>query len=293
MDIYALLIERFPHLVLERDFSFSRHTTIGCGGSASVCAYPQNVDELAALLGYLAEQRIAYCFLGVGANVLPQDGLYEGVVIRFSRMNALTCFGTAMTVGAGITGGALLRFARAHNIGGFEFLTGIPMTVGGAIVMNAGVQEGHIGDRVERVIGVEKGKIRIFTASECGFGTKTSIFQSGIAVAGAVLKGVPRAEAEILRETARFRARRSHLPLGRSMGCTFVNPSGQSAGEIIDRCGLKGFSVGGARISEVHANFIMNDGASSAEIAQLIALIKEEVFRKTGILLKEEIKRIP
>lgn len=294
LDIYTLLREAFPQLETERNFSFSRHTTVGCGGRAAVCAYPRGTEELAILTDALGKKGIPYCFLGAGANVLPQDGFFDGVVIRFSNARTLLTVGDRIAAGAGVTGGALLRFARENGMGGFEFLTGIPMTVGGAVVMNAGVQGGHIGDLVEQVVGVEGGKVRYFSARECLFGVKESVFQGGgIAVAGAILRGVPRPREEIGQETARYRARRAHLPKGRSMGCVFVNPPEISAGALIERCGLKGANVGKARVSELHANFIVNEGASGDDISRLIAFVKGEVCRKTGVLLREEIRRIP
>ena len=293
MDIFALLRDCFPDLCLEQDFSFARHTTIGCGGRAAVCASPASEEELAALLAWLAKRSIPYCFLGAGANVLPRDGDFDGVVVRFSRMNSLEEADGMIAAGAGVTGGALLRFAGAHRLGGLEFLTGIPTTVGGAVTMNAGVASGHLGDIVERVVGVEKGKLRVFSRAECRFSEKTSVFQEGIAVAKAYLRTEPSDEEAIRARMACFREKRKHLPKGRSMGCVFVNPEGRSAGAVIDSCGLKGLSVGGARVSEIHANFILNEGGTAEDISILIATVKKRVFERTGILLREEVRRIP
>ncbi len=293
MDIYTLLCERFPHLPAEKDFSFARHTTIGCGGTATVSVCPRGTEELAALLHFLARHAIPYVLLGAGANVLPRDGEFDGVVVRFCGMQSLSCSGSQIRARAGVTGGALLRFARENGIGGLEFLTGIPMTVGGATAMNAGVRGGHIGDLIESVTGVEGGKIRRFSAQECAFGTKTSLFLSGIAVAEVMLRGTEKPREEIELTAARYRAQRAHLPSGRSMGCVFVNPPDVTAGELIERCGLKGLSLGGARVSGQHANFIINDGATSDAVAGLIAKVRAEVYRRTGILLREEIRRIP
>ncbi|MBR7186770.1 MAG: UDP-N-acetylmuramate dehydrogenase [Clostridia bacterium] len=293
MDIYALLSERFAKLTLVRNFSFARNTTIGCGGTAAVCAYPTGKEELTALISFLEKQKIAYCFLGAGANVLPAEGYYSGVVIRFSRMRRLVAKGERIIADAGVTGGELLRFARAHNIGGLEFLTGIPTTVGGATCGNAGVGEGHIGDLVLEVCGVEHGKMRVFSLTDCAFSEKKSAFQNGAAIAEVTLRGFSSSQEKIEARLAYFRDRRRHLPKGRSMGCVFVNPPEISAGKLIEDCGLKGFRLGGAYVAEEHANFVMNGGATALEISTLIEHIKRTVFERTGILLREEIRRLP
>lgn len=293
MDIYSLVGERFPALCIEKNFSFARHTTIGCGGVAEVCLYPGSAMELCDVLGFLDERNIAVCFLGAGANVLPADGRFCGAVIRFSRMNAIRAEGDTIVAGAGVTGGTLLRAAASCELSGLHFLTGIPMTVGGAVAMNAGVADRHISDVLLWAEGVENGRIRRFSRSECLFAEKTSIFQKKIPVTRACFAGEPSSAQRIAEERARYRARRSRLPKGRSMGCVFVNPPEGSAGAIIDECGLKGMRLGGARVSELHANFILCEGATASDVARLIAFVRGEVYQKTGILLREEIKRIP
>lgn len=293
MDIFAFLRTRFSRLFVERDFSFARHTTIGCGGTAAAAVYPCCCEELSELLCVLTREKIPFCFMGVGANVLPPDGYYGGVVVRFSRMNALWADGTGVYAGAGVTGGALLRFARSRCLGGLEPFTGIPMTVGGGTAMNAGVSDLHFSDVVERVVAVDEGRIAVFTPRECEFGVKRSLFLSGVAVAGVYLKTGYSLPDETDRKFRFYGAKRSGLPHGRSMGCIFVNPDSVSAGRLIDECGLKGLSVGGARVSEKHANFIINEGNSSADVGALIDRVKREVAERTGIVLREEIRRIP
>lgn len=293
MEISARLRDRFPRLSCEESFDFSRHTTIGCGGIASVAVSPSDTEETTALLGWLEREHIPFCFLGVGANVLPADGFYEGVVIRFWRLNALRAEGMSVIAGAGVTGGQLLRFAEKRGIGGFSPFSGIPMSLGGGTAMNAGVRELHFSDIVHSVLCAEKGKLFTFSKSDCAFSEKKSIFQQGIAVLGVRLDGRMASSADIARESCYFRTRRKNLPKGRSMGCTFVNPSGISAGALIEQCGLKGLRVGGALVSSEHANFILNENATAEDISRLIAQIKTKVKEKTGIDLREEIRRIP
>ncbi len=293
MQLYSYLISSFPKLKIERDFSFARHTTIGLGGTAAAATYPRTVEEAEELIRFLVRNRIPYCFLGAGANVLPPNRDFQGVVIKFSRFDALYFTREGLYAGAGVTGGRLCRFARENGVGGFEPFTGIPMTVGGGAVMNAGVAAGHISDVALRVYGIKDGELKIFSQEACRFAEKSSVFQNKIAVVGVLFRAEKREEKEIISRTDRFQAHRRSLPKGRSMGCVFVNPDGESAGRLIDECGLKGAFVGGAHVSRIHANFIINDGGTAEDISNLISHVKEEVFRKKGILLKEEIRRLP
>ena len=293
MDILHLIETWLPALKREQNFSFARHTTIGSGGTAALALYPKTVEEAAECLAFLEGNQIPYCFLGAGANSLPSDGVFEGAVIRFSCMKTLYAGADYLYAGAGVTGGELLAFAKCNSITGFEPFVGIPTTVGGGVAMNAGISACHFSDLVISVIACEKGRIKTFTPDECRFSLKNSVFLEKIAVLGVYFKRASAPQSQIEALTEHYLNRRSHLPKGRSMGCTFVNPQGMSAGELIERCGLKGRMVGQARVSEVHANFIINEGTCSKDIARLIGEVKEEVHRKSGILLREEIRYLP
>ena len=293
MEIYARLRGRFPLLALEAPFAFSRHTTIGTGGTCAVAASPVSERSCAELVRFLQEEGIPHVFLGVGANVLPREGWYEGVAVRFCRMKRLTARGTRVYAGAGVTGGALLSFCEQQGIGGFSAFSGIPMSVGGGVAMNAGVRERHFSDVVRAVLTVQSGKMRILRAEECRFSEKSSVFLRGLPVLGAFLEGVACSPREIARESCYFRTRRRVLPKGRSMGCVFVNPKGVSAGALIEQCGLKGMRCGGAVVSDRHANFILSENGRAADVAALIEQSRTIVQKKTGILLREEIRRIP
>ncbi len=293
MDIKKYFEGKLAALHAESDFPFARHTTIGTGGTAALALSPASSEETVALVKTLKGQKIPYCHLGVGANVLPADGYFEGAVIRTDRLRTLEAEGTEIFCGAGVTAGSLLSFAKKRGIGGLEFLAGIPASLGGAAVMNAGVKGKHLSDVVLSVLAVEGDRIYEFPAKDCGFSEKTSIFQSGMTVVGVRLKGHPVLPSEIEERENVYRAKRAHLPKGRSMGCVFVNPEGHFAGKLIEECGCKGLSVGKAFVSTEHANFIINGGATSREIAALIRLVKTTVFERTGILLREEIRYIP
>lgn len=293
MDAFDFLIKSLPEVKAERDFSFAKHTFIGSGGVAALALSPENIEEAAECLTLLRDNRIPYCFLGAGANVLPRDGRFGGVVVRFHRMKKLYLGNRFIYAGAGVTGGELLSFAEKNSVTGFEPFAGIPTTVGGGVAMNAGIAVRHFSDLVLSVVGFRDGQIETFSNRDCLFSLKESVFLSGIAVLGVYFRAENATQEEIREQTLYYTERRKRLPKGRSMGCTFVNPEGISAGALIDGCGLKGRSVGKAHVSERHANFIINEGASSEEIARLIEEVKSEVYIKTGIRLREEIRRIP
>lgn len=292
MGVYALFKERYPWIKTQENLSLSRCTTVGCGGVASLSVSPSDAEEAAETLAFFQREKIPYAFLGAGANTLPPEGNFEAAILRSDMMKGLVLDGDMLFAGAGVTGGALIRFARLHGIGGFEPFVGIPMTVGGAITMNAGIREKHFSDVVLRVLAVRGGRIECFPREACGFGEKKSIFQSGIFVAGAILRAERADERQISQKIAEYLARRSALPKGKSMGCVFVNPKEVGAGELIDRCGLKGMRVGGAFVSERHANFIINEGGSADDVARLIEKVKAEVYKKSGVVLIEEIRRL-
>ena len=292
--LYKRITEAFPALHAEANFSFRSHTTIGLGGIASVAVSPSTTDECAKLLSYFKRERIAYCFLGAGANVLPSDGYFDGAVVRFQRLKCTYLEGTQLYVGAGINGTALCSLGKSASVSGFEPFIGIPFTVGGGVAMNAGIAQSHFEDVVVRVTAVDGGKIRTFSAKECAFQEKDSVFlREKIAITGVLLKGKYAPRKRISENECFYRMRRSGLPKGRSMGCVFVNPSGISAGRLIEECGLKGTRIGGARISEIHANFIINEGGTFQDVALLIDYVKREVANHTRIVLREEIRRIP
>ena len=281
-------------MTVEREFSFARHTTIGCGGRAAAAIYPKNEGEIAKSLAFLKRESIPYFVLGAGANVLPQDEDFQGAVIRLTNLNSLFCYRSYLYAGAGVPLGTLLKFAREHGLSGFEPLTGIPATVGGATAMNAGIAVRHIGELAVRAVAVKDGEILLLNRDECAFREKDSAFlREKMLVTGVLFAGVPSSKEHILQETNTYRARRAHLPKGRSMGCVFVNPKGDSAGRIIEQCGLKGTRMGGAFVAKEHANFIINEGGRAGDVARLIDKVKEEVRLRTGIALREEIKRIP
>ncbi len=281
----------YAQFAREHAFSFARHSSIGCGGNAEIAFYPQSAEEMKALVKLLRGRGVPYLVLGNLTNVLPLDEGFEGAVISTKRMNGIVK-GKKLFAYAGANSATLLAAAKKENLSGIEFLLGIPCTLGGALYMNAGAAGKYIAEVVESVLVLREGQEILLPVEECGYAYKKSAFmESEDIILGASLRLTPSTPSEIEERENRYAARRAHLPNGKSMGCVFKNPEGGFAGDLIERSGLKGFRIGGAKISEEHANFIINDGGGTArEIRALIALAKNAVRAQYGIELEEEIR---
>ena len=205
-------------------------------------------------------------------------------------------FGSQVFVAAGLTSGRLLNACRCARKSGVEFLAGIPCTLGGAIYMNAGVRGRYIADIVENVLVYRDGQVEVLSVYECEYAYKSSVFMhTKDVILGATLRLKGSEEEKIRATEEEYWRLRKHLPKGRSMGCVFKNVFQNgvmtSAGEWIEKAGLKGKCCGDAYVSEQHANFIINMGnAKSRDIHSLIQIIKKEVYQQFGITLQEEIQ---
>ena len=278
----------------EIPFSFRNHATIGCGGTAREGYFPLTEQDLTDLTVSLIQSKTPYVVLGNLSNVLPSDGVMDKVVICTKKFQTYAFDDTGIYVSAGLSVGTLLRACEEQGRTGAEFLVGIPCTLGGAIYMNAGVADAYIAELVQYVKVLYKGKVLTLNANECRYGYKNSVFmQDDFVILGAKLK-LDYADVNVIRDKKTlYKTRRKHLPKGRSMGCVFKNPQGQIAGKLIEGAGLKGLRVGGAKVSEEHANFIINDGcATSAHIRELIGIMKGAVEKQYDVQLQEEIRYI-
>ena len=281
-------------MVRECPFDFSKHSSIGCGGFALEGVYPQSEEEARSILSQWKEEGEAFWTVGNLTNVLPDDNGTKRKVLCTKKMTGILVDGSSDTVyaEAGVNSVNLLRACKKAGKSGAEFLIGIPCTVGGALYMNAGAGGTYISEIVESVRVYRAGEIVTLSANDCKYGYKTSIFmEREDVILGGTFRLEKSEEREISAREKRWLAKRVHLPKGKSMGCVFKNPPDVSAGELIDRTGLKGLRIGGAKVSEEHANFIINDGkATSRQIETLIAIIKNAVFSRYGITLQEEIR---
>ncbi|MBE7084814.1 MAG: UDP-N-acetylmuramate dehydrogenase [Clostridiales bacterium] len=281
--------EKYARYNVEIPFEFARHASIGCGGRACVGIYPRTIEELLTLVQSLEKDALPYCVVGNMTNVLPCEGEIEKVIVNTSKMLWEEQSGI---LPVGVSSVKLLRYCEEKELGGAEFLEGIPCTLGGALYMNAGVSGKYVAELVDTVFVYREGKTHELVQKDCGYAYKQSVFMDGkTLILGAKLALVKSSVERIKEERQRYRKRRAHLPKGKSMGCVFKNPTLQSAGSLIDGAGLKGLRVGGAKVSETHANFILNDnGATSQDIRTLIETIKRAVFAKYKIRLEEEIR---
>lgn len=283
--------DKYSRFSLQQPFDFSKNSSIGCGGFATVAFYPNSVAELIALTEELKKDGVRYHVLGNLTNVLPPDDATDSVIVSTKRVDGIV-IGENVFVYAGVTSGALLRACRREKRLGAGFLSGIPCTLGGALYMNAGAGGKYISEIVENVMVLREGKKYILPLKECDYAYKHSVFmQNDDVILGATLRLERATEEEIEKEEKHYLGKRRHLPKGKSMGCVFKNPAGKNAGDLIERSGLKGFRIGGATISQEHANFIINEGnATSTNVKALITLIKNAVRLQYGVCLEEEIR---
>lgn len=277
----------------EAPFLFAGKCSVGCGGSAEAAFYPSNLAELLLLIDNFKREGINFLVLGNMTNVLPPDGVFEGALIFTGKLKSVG-IGQSVFAMAGVKAKAFLDACERHGRTGAEFLAGIPCSMGGAVFMNAGAGGKYISDIIESVLIYKEGRIRVLSKEECGYAYKQSVFMQEPSVILGASFALEEIDPKIVSERrAEYMAARKHLPKGRSMGCVFKNPAGESAGRLIEGAGLKGLQVGGAVISEKHANFIINEGgATSADVKALINLTKNAVFAQYGIELEEEIRYI-
>jgi UDP-N-acetylmuramate dehydrogenase len=273
----------------------ARHTTIGLGGPAELFVQPKSAKELAQALELARSSDVEVRVLGAGSNLLVDDRGVRGLVVHTGALSHVRFLSESGLVeaGAGVHFPALVRQTASRGLRGLEAGVGIPGSLGGVLTMNAGAYDFAIGPRVVEVEAVspEKGPM-VLARDRIDFRYRSSSFGENLVVASAKLRLEPDDPAAIKRDLDRhMRFRKETQPVGvKSAGCIFKNPKGDSAGRLIDRLGLKGFSVGGARVSEVHANFIVHDGSAKAsEVRELIDAVREKVRVETSIVLETEV----
>ncbi len=271
-------------------FSFSAHSSIGCGGRSNVGFYPKNEEELLAIAQCLQKDNVPFYTLGNLTNVLPNEGKIKKAVVCTKKMREKR--EDTMFFSAGISSAKLLAYCKENGKSGAEFLEGIPCTLGGALFMNAGVSGRYIAELVKSVRVYHAGKVYELSVQECKYAYKKSVFmETDCVILGATLSFVDSDKERVQAETIGYRKRRAHLPKGKSMGCVFKNPEGLIAGKLIEGARMKGFRVGGAKVSETHANFILNDkGCTASDIRTLIEVIKRAVYAQYQVRLEEEIQ---
>lgn len=273
----------------ELNFDFSKHTTYGLGGRAEIAYYPKNFEEIQAVIDYLKQINKKFFILGAGSNILASDKYFNGAVISTKNFNRIEIKDNAIICGSGVKVAEFLKFCIKFCAVGYEYLAGIPATLGGIVYMNGGIPQRHIGDDIISVC-LYDGKIREILQKDCNFGNKYSTMRDINACILQIELPYIKSDSKIIRQNiSKYLLSRKNQPKGKSCGCVFKNGLNYSAGKLIDECGLKGLSVGRAHVSKIHANFIINNGDSAQDVFNLISLVKRKVYERTKILLEEEV----
>ncbi len=290
---------------IKRGEPLSSHTSYAIGGPADVLACPADQEDLRLLLKAIKTQKLPSFIIGGGTNLLVRDGGFRGVMINLQRMHVIKIEREYRSIGgafavvyaeAGASLAKLLSFGVEHGLTGLEFAAGIPGTVGGAVCMNAGTALGEIGDIVEAVTLISPdGGLITRGAAEMGFGYRMASVPEGHLVLE-VRVVLRRDDKEKIKAGLKelLDKRKPRQPWGfPNAGSVFKNPQQESAGKLIEEAGLKGRSVGGAQVSEKHANFIVNTGkATASDVLSLMEIVTNKVLEVHGVRLEPEIKII-
>lgn len=297
MNHFAVLRERLsrrcPQLELRVGEPMSRHTTFRIGGPVALMALPKEEREARQAVAAAHELGIVPFFLGNGSNLLVPDQGAERFIIKTSGLDWVRREGNVLNAGGGITLARLAHFAQREGLTGLEFAHGIPGSLGGGVTMNAGAYGGELKDVVRSVTCLdEAGKPEKIT--DFDFGYRHSAFSDGRRmILSARLELKPGEAAAIRERMVELSAQRqAKQPLEYpSAGSMFKRPPGHFAAALIDQCGLKGFTVGGAQVSEKHAGFVVNrGGATCDDVLELVSRVKDIVREKTGVELEMEVK---
>ena len=278
-----------------RDTEMRQYTTLRLGGKADWLAFPRNAEEIATLYAEAGQAGLPVTVIGHGSNLLVLDGGIRGLVIRVEKnMRSIRREGNRLIAQAGAMLGTVAVSAAEAGLTGLEFASGIPGTVGGGMTMNAGAYGGEMSDVTVRVDGITPdGKPVSLNRDEMRFGYRTSaVKQLDFIVTEVTMELQPGDPAEIRAKMSELNARRAEKqPLDiPSAGSTFKRPEGFFAAALIDQCGLKGCSIGGAQVSRKHAGFLVNNGSSSRDYLALVRHVQQVVQEQTGIQLEPEIR---
>ena len=275
-----------------------KHTTFRTGGPAAYYVTPFSEKEIAAVVSLCRRKHVPYYILGNGSNLLVSDKGYDGVVISMTKgFSGIEVQDQTVTAGSGALLSRIAKAALEESLTGLEFAAGIPGTLGGAVVMNAGAYGGEMKQVLQSVsVLTKEGQVKEIPAEKLELGYRKSCIQrEGYVVLSAKLLLKKGEKAEIQAQMEDFAARRREKqPLEYpSGGSTFKRPEGYFAGKLIEDAGLKGFTVGGAQVSEKHSGFVINrNNATSSEVYELCQQVQARVMEKFGVSLEMEVKRL-
>ena len=294
------IIERFSNLLgnekVRINEPMNRHTTFRIGGPADYFLLPSSSEEVKGILEICKEESLQYFILGNGSNLLVSDEGYRGVIIQLYRnYGGLTVEGTEIRAGAGVLLSQIAAAARNESLTGFEFAGGLPGTLGGAVVMNAGAYGGELKDVLKEAVVMDReGNIFTVPVEKLAMGYRTSLVKTAGYLVLEVVISLKKGSQEEIRDTMKDLADRriSKQPLEYpSAGSTFKRPEGYFAGKLIMDAGLRGYQVGGAQVSEKHCGFVINKGnATAADVCRLMADVQAKVQEQFGVTLEPEVK---
>ncbi len=286
-----------PKTKLRFDEPLAKHTYFGIGGETTAYLEISSFPELAALARLYREWQVPIVVIGRGSNLLVSDSGFKGISIRLiGELAELEVDDNVVSVGAGLALPKLSKLMSQGGLSGVEFAFGIPGSVGGALIMNAGAWGSSFGEVVTDVTVMhDTGEVEKLTHEEARFEYRHSSLDAYFCVTGATIK-LKSGDVDTIttRMMDFYKKKTDTQPFAEeNAGCIFKNPPGDSAGRLIDISGLKGYRIGGAEVSKVHGNFILNvDNATSKDVLELVAYIQEQVREKTGISLQTEVKRL-
>ena len=294
------IIEKFNDLLGEEkvkvDEPMKRHTTFRIGGPADYFLLPSSEEELSGILKICKNEELPYFILGNGSNLLVSDEGYRGVIIQLYRnYGDITVKGNEIHATAGALLSQIAAAAKNASLTGFEFAGGIPGTLGGAVVMNAGAYGGELKDVLKEAVVMDReGNIFTVPVEKLAMGYRTSLVKTAGYLVLEVVISLKKGSQEEIRDTMKDLADRriSKQPLEYpSAGSTFKRPEGYFAGKLIMDAGLRGYQVGGAQVSEKHCGFVINKGnATAADVCRLMADVQAKVQEQFGVTLEPEVK---
>ena len=283
------------HGELREDEPLQRHTSLKVGGPADLYAEPRDVADLRELVVGLDAGQIPWFVIGGGYNLLVRDGGFRGTAISLKKLDHIELHPDGLYAGAGADNRALANFAREQELTGLEFLTGIPGRLGGALRMNAGAHGSEILDHVTWVEMLCSGCLIKYNKKTLNYGYRRLQLDHNKIIVAAKFQLLPGCREMISANIddclkKRLQSQQVGFP---TAGSFFKNPPGLSAWRLIDEAGLRGYAVGGAQVSEIHSNFLVNrGGATAADFQELAAIIRERVYDRSGVRLEEEVRII-
>lgn len=285
------------NIFFEQDRPLTEMTTFRIGGKAKLVVYPDTIEKLANTVRFLNQNHLDYFVMGNGSNLLFSDNEFVSPIIKTDRLTEMSNEGNTFTFGSGVKMVNAANFAASLGYSGMEFAHGIPGSIGGAVYMNAGAYDGAMSQIVTKTTYVDDtGDIKTVVEDEHDFSYRHSFFSHKNLIIAQTVVELTNGNVEDIRAKMAdlMQRRKDKQPLNLpSAGSTFKRPEGAFAGKLIDDCGLRGYQIGGARVSDKHCGFIVNqEGATFEDVMSLIEFVQKTVMEKTGYFLECEVEII-